>query len=348
MAINWTQTGDPSNCEYFSDSNCKTDFKSEVKVQDKRTKSFRPMKSEVVDGATEYIFPEVMNSDTIKVRVQTINDGSGSSDRCEVALSAINMTYVMGLVQQLLTPLPPAEQQALMADSEKLAEKLTPLLLQTPSAVTPQLRTYSINTNNQGIGEKDIFIEDAWPAGPYFLTCHYGYSGLAERTDWDKSAEFLISEIAPLIAGLVIMVISLALGCTIGAALTLGGSCLAVLAISMAVFAAEMGYMAHRILRDGYGAADLNKYECGFPTCGGFFHLYTLDLVEKMESDIMAQVPNNPLFDNPEAAAALSSNPEAQAAITQGEIASESAHSPIPIIVLILIGSFIILRSDDE
>jgi hypothetical protein len=158
----------------------------------------------------------------------------------------------------------------------------------------------------------------------------------------------LISEIAPLIAGLVLMVISLALGCTIGIALTAGGSCLAVLAVSMAVLAAEIGYMAHRILRDGYGAADLNKYECGFPTCGGFFHLYTLDLVEKMESDVMAQVPNNPLFDNPESEAALRSNPEAQAAITQGEIATESAQSPLPLIILMLIGSFMILRSSDE
>ena len=348
MPINWTQTGDPSDCEFFSDSYCKTDFKSEVRVQDKRTKKFRSMESETVDGNTEYIFPEVMNSDTIKVRVQTINDGKGSADRCEVALSAINMTYVMGLVQQILTPLSPAEQQALMADSEKLSAKLTPLLMQTPSAVTPQLRTYVINTDVQGIGEKEIFIEDAWPAGPYFLTCHYGYSGLAERSDWDKAAEFLLSEIAPLIAGLVITVIGLALGCTIGAALTLGGSCLAVLAVSMAVFAAEMGYLAHRILRDGYGAADLNKYDCGFPTCGGFFHLYTLDLVEKMESDVMAQVPNNPLFDTPEAQAAISSNPEAQAAITKGEVVSESAQSPIPLIVLMLIGSFIILRSDAE
>ena len=150
----------------------------------------------------EYVFPQVGNRDKINVAVQTLGDDSkAKSDRVTINLTAINMGYMMSEMSKLLTSLPQEEQDKLLANTDSLAEKLLPLL--NPSSLIVNVRTDTFNTDTNGLGEKEIYVEDEWPPGPLFLTCHYGYSSSAEASDFSKFLEVFLEDGLPLILSLI-------------------------------------------------------------------------------------------------------------------------------------------------
>lgn len=289
--VSWMQSGkSPDQTWWKESSGCNTNFKSAVAVRDGYEGVTRQLQKTTVDGTTEYMFPQVLTGDRVTIDVQTISDGKGRSDKCQIRLAALNMNFVVQEMMKVLESKTPEEQQALLADTAKLGELMKPILVNNPTAVLPLIRTQRINTDSDGLGRAEIFMERDWNAGLLFLTCQYGYSASAERSDWAKAAEFIVTEILPLVLDLAIVIFSVAVGCTIGAAFTVGGSCLAALALSTAILAAEIAYLYHQYQQDAFGFIDTNKYDCRFPTPGGFQHLYTLEIVDVLE-DIIPTIP---------------------------------------------------------
>ena len=336
----WMQTGkSPDQTWWKESSGCNTNFKSSVMIRDGYEGVNRELKKTVVDGETEYMFPKVLTGDRINIDVQTLSDGKGKSDKCQIRMAALNMEYIIKEVIKVLESKPPEEQQQLLADSDKLTEIMLPIMTENPTVVLPLIRTQRINTDSDGLGKSEIFIENEWKAGIMFITCQYGYSASAEASDWAKSAKFILTEIAPLVIDLALAVVTIALGCTIGAAFTVGGSCLAALVLSTALLAAEMAYLYHEYQQTAFGFIDTNKYDCRFPTPGGFQHLYTLEIVDTLE-DIIPLVPQD--LKTPANEAALQSNAQVQSNLATANSISTGRQMAI---IFAMIGATLLIFS---
>ena len=343
--VAWMQTGkSPGQTWYDEDYACNTGFKSAVTVRDKEGMP-RTMDRITAGGETQFVFPQIGNGDKVIVDVKTLgDDNKAKSDRVTVGLTGINLGYMMGTMADLLATKTEAEQAALIQNTDALVEELMPML--APGSLIVNIRTQTINTNSDGIGQVEIFVEDAWPAGPLFVNCHYGYSATAERSNWDKSLEFFFVEILPLIVDLALAAIFLLAGCTIGAAFTAGGTCLLALGASIALLSAEIAYLIHRIRKDAYGFIDINKYDCRFPIPGGFNHTYTLDLVETMGNKLTPIIRDTPSLEA--AGETAGSNPTVQASTTQSQVMSNvTPTNQIVLIIMVLAGAYFIMGGDD-
>ena len=345
MAIKWLQSGKSADQSWYQeDYDCNTGFKSSVIVRNVEGMPRTMDKITTTGGAVEYVFPQVGNGDKVNVAVQTLGDDSkAKSDRVTLNLTALNMAYMMNEMSKLLASLSKEEQDALLANSDALAAKLLPLL--TPSSLIVNVRTYTFNTDTNGLGEKDIYVEDGWPPGPLFLTCHYGYSSSAEESDFAKFLEVFLEDVLPLIIDVALVVAMITLGCGT-APLTAGVGCAAAFAASIAVLSAEIAWMFHRITQDAYGFIDTNKYDCRFPIPGGFNHTYTIDVVQTMGDKLAPIVRASPALMN--AGENANSNPSVQSYTTMG-LAQSSArpHNTILLVMLLLGGLYLIMEGDE-
>jgi len=346
MATKWLQSGkDSDQFWYEEDYDCNTGFKSSVIVRNDEGMPRTMDKITTTGGAIEFVFPQVGNRDKIHVKVKTLGDDSkAKADKVTINLTALNMAYMMTEMNKLLSSKTKEEQDALIADSDALATALIPSL--NPSLLVVNVRTYTFNTGSDGIGEKEIFVEDEWPPGPLFLTCHYGYSASAERSDEAKFLDFLVEDILPLVVDLALAIGMLVVGCGT-APVTAGVGCAVAFAASIALLSAEIAYMYHRINQDAYGFIDTNNYSCRFPVPGGFNHPYTIDVVQTMGDKLAPIVRASPALMN--AGDVASSNPSVQSYTSMG-LAQSSArpNNTIILVMLILGGIYFIMEGDDE
>jgi hypothetical protein len=296
------------------------------------------------EGQTEFVFPQVGNGDKVIIEVQTLGNGrTAKSDRVTANLTGINLGYMIGKMNQLLATKTEEERVTLVQNTALLVDELMPLL--SPSSLLVTVRSVTINTDNDGMGRIEIFVENDWPAGPMFLNCHYGYSAAAEREDWNKALELYIVELLPLLVDISLSILWVAAGCTIGAALTAGGSCALAIGAAGVVFTAEMAYIFHRYYQDGYGVIDINKYDCRFPLPGGFNHTYALSLVETMENKLVPIIRASPTLQ--EVGDIASSNNSVQMSVSQSQaISSASRTNGIVLVMLVLVGAYFIIGGD--
>ncbi len=348
MATKWLQSGKSADQFWYEeDYDCNTGFKSSVIVRNKEGMPRTMDKITTSEGAVEYVFPQTGNGDKIHVEVKTLGDDSkAKSDRVTINLTALNMGYMMSEMNKLLATKTKEEADALILDSDALAAALMPQL--SAASLVVNVRTYTFNTESNGVGSKEIYIEDAWPPGPLFLTCHYGYSASAERSDFAKFLEFFLEDVLPLVVDLALAIGMLVVGCGT-APFTAGVGCAAAAAASWALLAAEIAWMYHRIKQDAYGFIDTNKYDCRFPVPGGFNHTYTIDVVQTMGDKLAPIVRASPALMN--AGEQAQSNPSVQSYTTMGlaqSSARPNSHNTILLAMFLLGGFYLIMAGDDE
>ena len=301
------------------------------------------------NGETELVFPQVGTGDRVIVDVETLGDNrKAKSDTVTVNLSGINFGYMMRIMEELLATKTDEEKVAIVQNTSALVDELLPLL--SPSSLIVNVRSQTITTNADGIGQAKMFVEREWPGGPLFVNCHYGYSATGERTDWDKSLELFVVDILPFIVDIALFAAWSFVGvgaCTIGAAVTVGGTCVVFLAASTAVIAAEMGYIYHRLQQDGYGSIDINKYDCRFPTPGGFNHIYTLNLVETLGNTLAPIIRDSPNLQIAGEAAASNHSVQASASMSRAVSHVSGPTNQLILVMMVLVGAYLIMAGDE-
>ena len=344
----WMQTGkDSDQTWYHGDYSCNTGFKSAVTVRDKEGMP-RTVDRITAEGETEFVFPQVGNGDRVIVDVETLGDNrKAKSDRVTINLSGINFGYMMKIMEQLLATKTDEEKVAIAQDTSMLVDELLPLL--SPSSLIVNVRSQTITTNADGIGQAEMFVEREWPGGPLFVNCHYGYSATGERTDSDKSLNLFLADILPFIVDMALLYawgFVTVTACTVGSVATLGATCVVFLAASAAVFAAEMGYVYHRLQKDGYGSVDVNKYACRFPTPGGFNHTYTLNLVETLGNTLAPIIRDSPNLQIAGEATASNHSVQASASMSRAVSRASGPTNQIILVMLVLVGTYFLMGGE--
>ena len=129
------------------------------------------------------------------------------------------------------------------------------------------------------------------------------------------------------------------------APLTAGVGCAAAFAASIAVLAAEIAWVFHRIRQDAYGFIDTNKYDCRFPIPGGFNHTYAIDVVQTMGDKLAPIVRTSPALMN--AGEQAESNLSVQSYTTRGIAQSSSnPNNQIILVMVMLFGAYFILGGE--
>lgn len=320
---------------------CHAGFNSAMTVRDKEG-MLRTLDRITAQGQTEFVYPQVGNGDKVTVDVKTFgDDNKAKSDKVTVTLRAINLGYMIGKMESLLATKTDEEQAAIVKNTDLFVEELMSTL--SPSSLVVTLRSLTINTDDDGMGRIEIFVEPEWPAGPVFVTCHYGYSAGNERDDWSKSLEIFITEILPLVVDLTLIAVIIFGSC--------GGpqaavACAPAIAAGQALLVAEIAYVAHRYSQDGYGAVDLNKYDCRFPVPGGFNHTYSLNLVETIDNKLAPIIRASPVLEK--AGDEATSNTSVRGSMSQSQaVTNVSGTNQWVLIMLVLVGAYFIVAGDE-
>ena len=226
------------------------------------------------EGGKAINFMDTKKGDVIDWKVKTLCDGDPTSDRVTVTLSYYDPIYIGKLSSQVLDMLSDEElSQVLGGDSSPVEAKLAPLL--DVGLAIKQVYSTTVITDSEGKGAGEIPISDSYPWSDYTLSIHYGYAGLAERSDDDKAWEFFIEEVVVGLGEIVLIVAAMIATGGTAAAFILG---LAATAAGLA----EIGLMASNYLTSGFGAIDENRKGCLFPAMG-YNHTYNFVLNEPVE-----------------------------------------------------------------
>jgi len=339
----WMQTGkSPGQTWYgYGGQGCNTNFKTALTVRNTEGMP-RTLDRITAKGQTEFVYPQVGNGDKVGIDVQTFGEGSkGKSDKVTVSLRAINLGYMIGKMESLLATKTDEEQAAIVKNTDLFVEELMSTL--SPSSLVVTLRSLTINTDNDGMGRIEIFVEPEWPPGPLFLNCHYGYSAGGERDDWDKSLELFFTEILPLVVDLALVAVIVLASC---AGPQAAAVCAPAIGAGQALLVAEIAYVLHRMAEDGYGTIDENKYDCRFPIPGGFNHTYSLNLVETIENKLTPIIRASPVLEK--VGNEATSNPAVSASMSQSQaVSSVSGTNQMVLLMLVLVGAYFIMAGDE-
>lgn len=228
------------------------------------------------DGGGKAInFNEAKKGDVIYWEAKTLCDGDPTSDRVSVILSYYDPIYIGKLSSQVLSQLSDDEMEKVInGDTSPIEAKLGPILDVTQAI--KQVYSSTVVTDSEGIAAGEIPIQEVYPYSDYTLTIHYGYSGIAERSDSDKAWEFWIEEVGLMIAEI---------GLVIAALIVTGGTAAFVLGMAAtAAGLADLGIMASNYLSNGFGAIDENRKGCLFPIMG-WNHTYNFVVDEPVVTD---------------------------------------------------------------
>ena len=243
----WTMSGEPTFGQYGAGSTSdKTNLKSVVYL--KRDGKNQSSSVATADGGGKAVnFTDTKKGDVIDWRVETLCDGDPVSDRVNVVLTYYDPVYIAGLSSKVLEQLSDEELgQVLNGDTTPVEAKLKPLL--DVGLAIKQVYSTTVITDSEGKAEGEIPILDAYPWSDYTLTIHYGYAGLAERSNDDKAWEFFIEEVVIGLGEIVLIIAAIILsGGTLGFVLGLAAT---------AAGLAEIGLMASSYLASGFGAID--------------------------------------------------------------------------------------------
>ncbi len=270
----WTMDGEPIFGQYGAGSTSdRTNLESTVTL----TRDGKKQASSVATapkGGKAVNFEDVKRGDVINWEVETLCDNDPISDRVTVTLTYYDPVYIAKLTNQVMDQLTDEELTMIInGDSSPVEAKLTPLL-DVGLAIKQVYSATVITDKEDGKASGEIPILETYPWSDYTLTIHYGYAGLAERTDSDKAWEFWLEEVVVGLGEIVLIVAAMIVsggtaGFLLGLAATTAGL-------------AEIGLMATSYLSSGFGAIDENRLGCLFPAIG-WNHTYNFVLNEPVE-----------------------------------------------------------------
>ena len=266
----WTMDGEAVFGSYGAGSTSdRTTLESKVSlVRDGKKQSSKLVKGS--EGEKTIQFQDVAKGDIIQWKAKTLCDGKPTADRVTVVLTYYDPVYIGKLGEQVMSELSDDELTMVMLGDTKIVEEKVEPLLNTDLAIKQVYSTTVITDKEDGEASGEIPFTQTYPWTEYVLTIHYGYAGLAERSDRDKAVEFWAYDVG-------LMVFEIAL---IGAAaVATGGAALAFGLAATAVGVADLGIMASRYTASGFGAIDENRKGCLFPALG-YNHTYTFMLDE--------------------------------------------------------------------
>jgi hypothetical protein len=226
-------------------------------------------------GGKAINFEDAKKGDVIFWEAKTLCDGDPTSDRVSVVLTYYDPVYIGKLADTVISQLSDAEMERVVAgDTSPVESKLSPIL--DISQAIKQVYSTTVVTDDEGIAAGEIPLIEAYPYSDYTLTIHYGYSGIAERSDSDKAWEFWTEEV-----GLMVLEI----GLVIAALVATAGTAILVFGIAAtAVGLVDLGVMASNYVSNGFGAIDENRKGCLFPAMG-WNHTYNFVVDEPIVTD---------------------------------------------------------------
>lgn len=243
------------------------------------------------EGGKVINFPETLKGDIIQWTAKTLCDNDPTSDRVNVTLSYYDPIYIGKLTNRILEVISDADMVKVMRGDSTVLEPYIENELDVAQAIK-QVYSTTVITDSDGKAAGEIPFPENYLFADYILTIHYGYSGVAERTDKDKAVEFWTAEV-----GLAMLEIGLI-------AISVVFPIIAPFAIPTAVVVggADIAVAASMYLSNGFGAIDENRRGCLFPATG-WNQTYNFILDEP----ILVEVEDP---ENPEA------SPKEQSAIT--------------------------------
>tara|TARA_B100000900_G_scaffold414210_1_gene440235 strand:- start:3290 stop:4294 length:1005 start_codon:yes stop_codon:yes gene_type:complete len=270
----WTSVGDKVFGTYGSGTTSdKTNFESKVFLK-RAGKNQASKKVSGSEGGTSIVWQDAKHDDELHWTAKTLCDNDPTADRVNVVLSYYDPTYLGQLSDQIIKTLNDSELEQVMAGDSSVIEKKLETMLDINRALK-QVYSTTVVTDKDGIAEGVIPLPADYPYSEYTLTMHYGYSGLAERTDSDKAWDFWLNEVGIMVLEIVLIIIATAL--TGGAALAFGIA-------ATVVGVADLALMASQYTSNGFGAIDENNRGCLFPATG-WNHSYAIVLNEPVPEE---------------------------------------------------------------
>lgn len=236
----------------------------------KRNGKVLPSSKETGDLGKSIVFTQPAKGDIIYWEAETLCDNDPTSDRITVTLTYYDPIYIGKLSDIVISKLTEAEtQQVLNGDESPIEKYLTPIL--DVGQALKQVYSTTVITDSSGKAAGEIPIDEKMQFADYVLTIHYGYAGMAEKSDKGKAYDFWVDEVGFLIVEIVAIVALTFMTAGIGTAIV-GG-------IATAAAVADIGVAASNYLSSGFGAIDENRKGCLFPMMG-WNHTYTFILDE--------------------------------------------------------------------
>tara|TARA_B100000683_G_scaffold246959_1_gene258989 strand:+ start:1143 stop:2156 length:1014 start_codon:yes stop_codon:yes gene_type:complete len=266
----WTSPAEKVFGQYGSGSSGdKTNLESKVYLK----RGGKAQSSQVVNGSEggkSVLFPETKRGDEIHWEAKTLCNNKKTSDRITVVLSYYDPIYIGQLSDQVFKSLTDDELNKVMEGDTEIIQSKVENLLDISRAIK-QVYSSTVVTDKDGIATGVIPIVETYPYSEYTLTIHYGYSGLAERSDKSKAIEFWAKDI-----GLIVLELGLIAAAI---AVSAGTAILAFGLAATAVGAVDLALMAGDYLSSGFGAIDQNNRGCLFPAMG-YNHSYAFIMDE--------------------------------------------------------------------
>ena len=247
-------------------SSDRTDLISKVFM--KREGKTLPSSVETGDLGKSVVFTKPAKGDVIYWEAETLCDNDPTSDRITVTLTYYDPIYIGKLSDIVISKLTEAETQQVINGDESPIEKYLLPILDVGQALK-QVYSTTVITDSSGKAAGEIPIDEKMQYADYVLTIHYGYAGMAEKSDTGKEYDFWVEEVGFMIAEISFVIAALAFP---PAAFALG-----MLATAAAV--ADIGVAASNYLASGFGAIDENRKGCLFPLMG-WNHTYSFTLDE--------------------------------------------------------------------
>ena len=217
------------NSDSHNKGDCGTSFKSEVKLREFDNGPL--IRYNKVDG--EYQWQDAVAGNVIEFDVQT-----KESDDCVAKLVTMDMEYVGKVTNSVTEALGDnATPDNVMAEVMKNIEL---------SKMFITVRSKSFETDSSGNYTGQFTIENTFKEMPLYLLLSYGYSGKAERGNWETAWDEVGSEVALLIAEEIVW----ALACAAIVAAS-GGTATPLVAASYGAKAAKWGSRGAKVASKG-------------------------------------------------------------------------------------------------
>ena len=178
-------------------SSDRTDLISKVFM--KREGKTLPSSVETGDLGKSVVFTKPAQGDVIYWEAETLCDNDPTSDRITVTLTYYDPIYIGKLSDIVISKLTEAETQQVMNGDESPIEKYLLPILDVGQAIK-QVYSTTVITDSSGKAAGEIPIDEKMQYADYVLTIHYGYAGMAEKSDTGKEYDFWVEEVGFMIA----------------------------------------------------------------------------------------------------------------------------------------------------
>jgi len=236
----------------------------------KRNGKVLPSSKETGDLGKSINFTKPAKGDIIYWEAETLCDNDPASDRLTVTLTYYDPFYIGKLSDIVISKLTDAEtEQIINGDDSPIEKHLTPIL--DVGQALKQVYSTTVITDSSGMAAGEIPIDEKMQFADYVLTIHYGYAGMAEKSDKSKAYDFWVEEVGFMIVEIVALIALTFMTAGIGTAIV-GG-------IATTAAIADIGVAVSNYTASGFGAIDENRKGCLFPMMG-WNHTYSFTLDE--------------------------------------------------------------------